>query len=112
MELRSFTFIPFDAGRRERIFSLFDPATGTVDRICQMNFALGEWFAAAALQAIAEAGLTPSDVALIGSHGQTIFAPGLIADLALLTSDLQVAMTIVQGQVAYSNVVDAGGPNN
>ena len=73
VELLSFTFVPFDRDRQQRIFSLFDPATGTVDRICQMNFALGEWFAATALQAIAEAGLTPAEVALIGSHGQTIY---------------------------------------
>jgi len=73
VELLSFTFVPFDAEQRARIFALFDPATGTVDRICQMNFALGEWFAAAALRAIEKAGLSPGDVSLIGSHGQTIY---------------------------------------
>ena len=73
VELLSFTYVPFDAEQRARIFALFDPATGTVDRICHMNFAVGEWFAAAALQAIVEAGLTPDEVALIGSHGQTIY---------------------------------------
>ena len=73
VELLYFTGVPFDADQRERIFALFDPATGTVDRICHMNFTIGEWFAAAALQAIAEAGLTPADVDLIGSHGQTIY---------------------------------------
>lgn len=73
VKLLSFTFVPFDTDQRARIFALFDPATGTVDRICHMNFALGEWFAAAALRAIEEAGLTPDDVALVGSHGQTIY---------------------------------------
>jgi anhydro-N-acetylmuramic acid kinase len=73
VELLSFICVPFEAEQRARIFALFDPATGTVDRICHMNFALGEWFAAAALQAIGEAGLTPDEVALIGSHGQTIY---------------------------------------
>ena len=57
IKLLSFTCVPFDAAQRARIFELCDPATGTVDRICHMNFALGEWFAAAALQAIAEAGM-------------------------------------------------------
>jgi anhydro-N-acetylmuramic acid kinase len=51
-ELLSFTFVPFEVEQRERIFALFDPASSTVDRICHMNFALGEWFAAAALQAM------------------------------------------------------------
>ncbi|MBC8446733.1 MAG: anhydro-N-acetylmuramic acid kinase [Chloroflexi bacterium] len=73
VELLSFTSVPFDAEQRARVFALFDPATGTVDRVCQMNFAIGEWFAAAALQAIQKAGLAPADMALIGSHGQTIY---------------------------------------
>jgi anhydro-N-acetylmuramic acid kinase len=73
VEMLSFTFDPFDAEQRKAVFSLFDPATGTVDRICQFNFAIGVWFAEAALKATENAGLLPSDVALIGSHGQTIY---------------------------------------
>lgn len=73
VEPLSFTCLPFDAEQQARIFALFEPVTGTVDRICQMNFALGEWFAAAALRAIEQAGLSPQEVALIGSHGQTIY---------------------------------------
>ena len=72
-ELRAFACVPFDAEQRAQIFSLFDPATGAVDHICRMNFAIGEWFASAALQVIDAAGLTPVDVDLIGSHGQTIY---------------------------------------
>jgi anhydro-N-acetylmuramic acid kinase len=73
VSMRSFTCVPFDARQRERIFALFDPETGTVDQICEMNFQLGEWFAAAALRAIDEAGLSTHEVDLIGSHGQTIY---------------------------------------
>jgi anhydro-N-acetylmuramic acid kinase len=73
VKLVSFTVVPFDAHQRARIFALFDPTTGTVDHICQMNFAIGEWFAAAALRAITDAGLTPDEIDLIGSHGQTIY---------------------------------------
>ena len=49
VDLLAFT-LPFDDGQRARVFVLFDPSTGTVDRICQMNFAIGEWFAAAAVE--------------------------------------------------------------
>jgi anhydro-N-acetylmuramic acid kinase len=71
--LRSFTFVPYSAQQRQQIFSLFDPQTSRVDRICQLNFAVGEWFASAALQAISASGLTVEQIDLIGSHGQTIY---------------------------------------
>jgi len=58
---------------RERIFELFSEQTGTVDRICSMNFALGEYFAEAALKIIAKANLQPRDIYAIGSHGQTVY---------------------------------------
>ena len=73
VELHAFTCVPFTTTQQEQIFQLFGPATGTVDRICQMNFALGEWFAQAAQQAISDAGLRPTEVDLIGSHGQTVY---------------------------------------
>jgi anhydro-N-acetylmuramic acid kinase len=41
--------------------------------ICRMNFAVGEFFAARALEFIDEAGFKVEDVDLIGSHGQTIY---------------------------------------
>ncbi len=69
----SFSFLPYDASQRARIFPLFDPQTSGVDRICQMNFALGEWFADVALLAMREAGLEAGDINLIASHGQTIY---------------------------------------
>lgn len=46
---------------------------GTTRQVCEMNFRLGELFADAALNVIRAAGVEPSDVHLIGSHGQTIY---------------------------------------
>lgn len=63
-------------------------ATSTAREVCELNFVLGERFADAALQVIAKAGLTPEQVDVIGSHGQTLCH--LPAPLAETPSTLQV----------------------
>ena len=73
VRLADFTNFPYPDAVRQQIFELFDPKTSTVDKIGFMNFLLGELFAAAALSLIEKAGLKPSDVDAIGSHGQTIY---------------------------------------
>lgn len=72
-ELLAMRTEPFSPEERAAILSLCDPATGTVDRICQMNAWLGRRFAEAALRVIEQAGLRPEDVDLVGSHGQTVY---------------------------------------
>ena len=64
---------PYDRGFRKEIFKLFSPKTGTVDRICQMSFALGEEFAKAAIRLIRQSKLSRNNIDLIASHGQTIY---------------------------------------
>jgi anhydro-N-acetylmuramic acid kinase len=61
---------PFAPVMRRRILHLC--LHGTVAEICELNFALGEHFARAALAAIRRAKRKPGDIAAIGSHGQTI----------------------------------------
>ncbi len=72
-ELLAHRHVPYAPELRTEVFACFRPETGTVDRLCALNFALGRAFGEAALEVIAAAGLTPAQVGLIGSHGQTLW---------------------------------------
>jgi anhydro-N-acetylmuramic acid kinase len=65
--------VPFSDARRAEILACLRPDTGTVDRICALNFELGETYAEVALQAMRAAKLAPSQIDLIANHGQTIW---------------------------------------
>jgi len=64
---------PYPPELRQRVLSACLPATSSVDALCQLNVDLAEQFARVALQIIEKTGLTPSQVDLIGSHGQTVW---------------------------------------
>ena len=107
--------MPFATALRERIFAAFRPETGTVDRLCRLNFDLGVTFADAARAAIAAAHLTPEDIALIGSHGQTIWHEPPTADQPGATLQIGSSAVIAErtGITTISNLrardVAAGG---
>ena len=69
--IEAFDTTPLSPPLRQKIFDLFEPEA-SLDDLCSLNFALGDAFGEAALQIIEAAGMTPGDVDLIGSHGQTI----------------------------------------
>ncbi|MDI4648664.1 anhydro-N-acetylmuramic acid kinase [Cohnella hashimotonis] len=73
VRLLAFENKPYPADVRREIFELFDPARATVDRVGAMNVRLGRLYADAALSVIGAAGLSPADVLVVGSHGQTIY---------------------------------------
>lgn len=73
VQVRHFETVPFSDEVRRRIFRLFDPEQATVPELSTMNFLLGHVFADATLLALRHAGISPQEVTLIASHGQTIY---------------------------------------
>ncbi len=69
----AFETYPYDKTTRLAILETCNPETGTVDKICQLNFHLGKLFADAAKSIANKARIPIADVDLIGSHGQTIY---------------------------------------
>src|SRR5713101_2486125 len=68
--LQAFRTFPYPTAFRERLLQAM--TGGTVEDVCHLNGALGEWFARAALKVLKAAGVSPRRVTLIGSHGQTL----------------------------------------
>lgn len=67
---------------------------GTVSEVCRLNVVLGELFARAALRVMKAARRKPSEIHVIGSHGQTIqHCPSPVKEpgLGSLRSTLQIA---------------------
>src|SRR5260370_29841771 len=70
------TSAKFPPAFRQEILRVAEQQPITAGALSQLNFRLGELFATAALNACREFRVPPSKIALIGSHGQTIFHQG------------------------------------
>jgi len=57
---------------RAEIFRLFDEPSGALHRLSVLNIRMGLLFAEAAARLIEEANLRSQEVAVVGSHGQTV----------------------------------------
>jgi anhydro-N-acetylmuramic acid kinase len=66
----------FPPALRREILRIAEQESISAGELSQLNFRLGELFADAALAACRKFRVPPSRVALIGSHGQTIFHQG------------------------------------
>ncbi len=75
--LENFAAFPFPARVREAILRLGEGRATTTREISQLNFLLGEIFAEAALAACRKFRMRPSQIAVVGSHGQTVFHQGV-----------------------------------
>lgn len=73
VELVEYLSSSYTQTQREQILTCCDEKTGTVDRICRLNFALSEWLADSVIQLAKKARIKLTAIDLIGSHGQTIY---------------------------------------
>jgi len=69
----AFATYPYHEKIRTAILEASNPLTGTVEKICQLNFSLGKLFADAVKRIARESGISLLDIDLVGSHGQTIY---------------------------------------
>jgi anhydro-N-acetylmuramic acid kinase len=70
-DLVGFSHRPYTREERERLARAL--VEGTPAEYCRLNFDLGEWLASAAVNAIAEAGVSRKELAAVASHGQSIW---------------------------------------
>jgi anhydro-N-acetylmuramic acid kinase len=75
-KLLGHTSVKFPSAIRKEILRVAEQQPISAGDLSQLNFRLGELFAAAALSACRQFRVVPSQIALIGSHGQTIFHQG------------------------------------
>lgn len=75
-QLLAHTSSKFPPSLRQEILRVAEQQPTTAGALSQLNFRLGEVFADAALAACKTFRVSPRKVALIGSHGQTIFHQG------------------------------------
>ena len=75
-KLRNHTSLPFPPALRKEILRVAEQQSISAGELSQLNFRLGMIFADAALAACRQFRVPPRRIALIGSHGQTIFHQG------------------------------------
>ncbi len=74
--LEHFLAVPYPAPVRRAILRVAEGQPTATAEISQLNFLLGDLFARAALDACRKFRVSPAKIALIGSHGQTIYHQG------------------------------------
>ncbi len=74
--LENFCTVPWPQPVRSTVLRIAEARPTTAAQTSQLNFRLGELFARAALRACRRFRIPPRRIALIGSHGQTIYHQG------------------------------------
>lgn len=107
VRLRAFLTVPYPKAARRALLRVAGRESTTAGEISQLNFLLGELFAEAALRVCRRGGVSPHRLAVIGSHGQTIYHQGSPALLAghRIASTFQIAEPAVLAARTGATVV-------
>ncbi|MCX7766212.1 MAG: anhydro-N-acetylmuramic acid kinase, partial [Candidatus Sumerlaeia bacterium] len=91
-KLLAFNVYKFPTHIRQLIFRLFLDQAGSLSLTCQLNFALGKFFAQAVLELLRKSGVPPQEIKAIGSHGQTVYhlPPSMAKLQGAIASTLQI----------------------
>jgi anhydro-N-acetylmuramic acid kinase len=99
----------FPPALRREILRIAEQESISAGELSQLNFRLGELFADAALSACRKFRVPPSRVALIGSHGQTIFHQGRPISYfgSAISSTLQIGeLSVIAARTGITAVGD------
>lgn len=108
-KLLGHTSSKFSSQLRKEILRVAEQHPITAGELSQLNFRLGEVFAKAALAACREFRVSPKRIALIGSHGQTIFHQGKPAPYLgrAISSTLQIGEpSVIAARTGITTVGD------
>lgn len=116
VQLLAFVTLPYPSAVRERLLCVAGGTPTTTGEISELNFVLGGLFGDAALKLCRKAGVATTRLAVIGSHGQTIYHQGQPvrsprkrglshADDAACASTLQIASPAVIAEKTGAPVV-------
>jgi anhydro-N-acetylmuramic acid kinase len=110
VQLRAFQTKPYPPGLRRRLLKVASGEPTTSGEMSSLNFALGDLFAGAALAVCRQGRISPRSLAVIGSHGQTVFHQGQGARARAMTlahraSTLQIGEPALIAQRTRARVV-------
>jgi anhydro-N-acetylmuramic acid kinase len=108
-ELLNHTTIPYPPRLRKEILRVAEQSPITAGDLSQLNFRLGNAYAEATLQACKRFRVAPKKIALLGSHGQTIFhqGPPIPYQGRLTASTLQIGEpAIIAAKTGITTVAD------
>lgn len=108
-KLVNFTSLPFPKKVRAAVLRVAEGEAVTSGEISQLNFRLGDLFARACQDACRQFRISPKKIALIGSHGQTVFHQGMPASYlgASMASTLQIGEpSIIAARTGITTVAD------